>query len=196
MKQKILALSLALAALGVAGTVQAQDTNGAGAFVGAKVGSVHWKTADASTNRVAYGATGGYRWSLDANQSLGPEIGYTNFGKLRQTGPLGSASLGMEAATLGANYRYTFGQGAAPGPYFVQGRAGYLRWHATDKARLAGVSSTSHDNGNGWYAGAAVGRDFTPNFGVTLGYDFHRANMDGNRHANFGVASVGAEYRF
>lgn len=193
--KKLLAISLALATIGGVGAVQAQDVSGAGAFVSAKAGSAHWKADGQSSDKFAYDLSTGYRWALSPNQSLGAEVGYANFGKLRGNNALGSASLEAEAGTLGANYRYTFGDGTPSGNYFVQTRAGYMRWHDTAKANLAGVSGIAHDNGNGWYAGAAVGHDFTPNFGLSLAYDFHRANMD-NDHVNFGVTSVGAEYRF
>lgn len=191
MKKTLLSLSLGLALIAGVSAVQAQDANGAGGFVSATAGSAHWDANGSTANRFAYGVSGGYRWSLDANQSLGAEIGYVNFGKLRASNDFARETLDADAGTLGANYRYTFQDS-----YYVEGRGGYMRWHAKDKVTVYGLGHASDStDGNGWYAGAAVGRDFTPNFGVKVGYDFHRANGD-NDHVNFGVASVGAEYRF
>lgn len=192
MKKTLLSISLALATLAGSGAVIAQDTNGAGGFIGAKVGNAHWDAQGATENRFAYDVSGGYRWSLAPNQSLGAELGYVDFGTIHDRNALGHSSLAADAVTLGANYRYTLANDST----YVMGRAGYLRWHGKARTTIDGVGRFSDSNrGNGWYAGAAIGHDFTPVFGMNVGYDFHRANNDGN-HVNFGVASVGAEYRF
>lgn len=192
MKKTLLSLSIALAAaFGVAATAQAQDTNGAGGFIGAQVGNAHWNAQGDTANRFAYGVNGGYRWSLDQNQSLGADVGYENFGKISNGNAYGDSSVKAYAWTLGGNYRYTFDNNV-----YLQGRAGYMRWTADANANVYGLSHYSDStSGNGWYAGAAVGYDITKNLGVNVGYNFHRANAD-NGHVNFGVASVGAEYRF
>lgn len=197
MKKTLLSLSFALALAAGASTAIAQDTNanGAGGFVGATVGSAHWKADGSTANRFAYGVSGGYRWSLDANQSLGAEIGYTDFGTLHDRSAFASNSLDADAYTLGANYRYAFDNGEV-NRYFLQARGGYLRWNAKDRLNVYGVGRSSDtEHGNGWYAGVGVGRNLGDNVSLTLNYDFHRANAS-NDHVNFGVASIGAQYRF
>ena len=189
MKKIALSASLALLALGGVSTAMAQDTSGAGGFVTAQVGNAHWNALGEHVNRFDYGVSGGYRWALDANQSLGAELGYTNFGRIRGTAfGLVPYSVKGEGITLGANYRYNFQD---PSIYLV-GRAGYLR--ARVHENVPGYGHLN-DYSNGYYVGAAVGYDFTPAFGMQVGYDYNRAKPFGG-HANLNVVSVGAEYRF
>lgn len=194
MKKTLFALSLGLALIASASVATAQNVandNGAGGFVGVTAGSAHWNASGATSDRFAYGVNGGYRWSLTDSQSLGAEIGYSDFGKITS----GPASLRGTGETLGANYRYSFGDGSAAGNYFVQARAGYLRYNA--KASLSGFGSVT-DHGNGFYTGVGVGHDFGRNFALSLNYDFHRANdvFGTGDHVKAGVTSVGAQYRF
>jgi OOP family OmpA-OmpF porin len=198
MKKSLLSLSFALALAVGTSAVSAQDvnSNGAGGFMGATVGTANWHGDGASINRLSYGVSGGYRWALDQNQSLGAELGYVNFGTLRADTDFGRAKLDAQAYTLGGNYRYSFGDGSMLNNYFFSARAGYLRLHASERDSVTGVGSVSGSNdSNGYYAGVGIGRDFGQNVAVSLNYDFHRANTDPD-HINFGVTSVGLQYRF
>jgi OOP family OmpA-OmpF porin len=195
MKHTVRTLSLALA-LGLAAPAAfAQDVPGSGAFVDAKAGTAHWQAGD-GVNRFTYALQGGYRWALDDRQALGLEGGYDNFGKVHdRAGPL-SASVKADAWNLGANYRFNLSPAGSSDGYYLIGRAGYLRSELRSHVTVADVGSDrSRDWDNGWYAGVGVGRDFTPHFGLTLAYDFHRLATEGD-HLNIGATTLGAEYRF
>lgn len=195
MKKTLFSLTLGLALLAGASVASAQSANGAGGFVGVSAGSAHLTVANASADRFAYGISGGYRWDVSANQSLGAEVGYVDFGNVRgAVGPF-NVKLSATGETLGANYRYTFGDDTVSGDYFVAMRAGYLRWNG--KVSVAGFGSAT-DHGNGFYAGVGLGHDFTRNISLSVNYDFHRANdvAGSGDHINAGVTSIGAQYRF
>lgn len=191
MKKFALSLSIALAAAAGLGVAHAQDMgNGSGGFVAGQVGSSHWNTPAFSANRPQFGVSGGYRWSTSQNQSLGAELGYADFGQPRFGNGVDSASVKAHAWTLGANYNV-----ALSDQFYLQSRAGYLRYHLTGAANLANTAYSASTSGDGWYAGVGVGYSLTPSFGVKVGYDYNRGVKNGT-HVNIGVASVGAEYRF
>jgi OmpA-OmpF porin, OOP family len=195
MKKILLSLSIGLAtAFGIAATAQAQDTNtnGAGGFISGQVDNTHWNSHGSTANRFGYGVSGGYRFSLTPDQSIGPELGYQDFGQIRDGDVFGNTKQNAHAVTLGGNYRYTLPNSKV----YLMARAGYMRWHADEDTTIYGVGRFGNGaSGNGWYAGPAVGYDLAQNFGVNVGYNFYRANAN-DGHVNFGVASVGAEYRF
>ena len=179
--------------LGVMGSAQAQSVADQGGFVQAKVGNAHWNGYGLSDDRVAYGVSGGYRFNIADRQSIGPEIGYVNFGKPRTSDGQGnSASVKGEAYTVGANYRYRFDAT----PVSFQARAGYARWHGRAQVTQVGFGTDAASaNGNGWYAGLGVGYDFNDRTSLVVVYDYERNKVFG-QHINTGTATAGVEVRF
>lgn len=193
-------LSAALFGLLASGGAFAQSvdspvSNGSGAYVGIKGGQSHWRADGDTSNEFGWGVQGGYRFAIDANQSIGPELGYVDFGKVKDRFPGGHTSIDGKAATLGASYRYSFDNSEV----YLLGRAGYERWYGRATAAVDGLGyGHDSDHGNGYYAGVGVGYDLTPQASIVAQYDYHRANdvFDSNTHVNNGVASLGFEYRF
>lgn len=198
MKKLISITVLGLALSGLSAGVMAQDSygsNGEGGYVGVKIGQSHWRANGDSSNETGYGVQGGYRFALAPNQSIGPELGYIDFGDVKRSDDFSRSSLRGKALTLGAAYRYSF-MGT---PVYVAARAGYERAYERARVTVYDVGSARvSDHSNGYYAGLGVGYDLTSNSSLVASYDYHRANdvFDGNDHINNGVASLGYEYRF
>lgn len=170
------------------------------AFLHLKGGRTTWSFDDFfgdSESSSTYGAQAGYRWHINADNSLGPEIGYIDFGKV-DDGIGGFASLKLKgtAVTVGLNYQLTFGSGS----FFLDARAGYMHWrgHASSQISLGSLGSYSASgdgSGDGEYAGAGVGYYLTRNFGLSMNYDFHTTTIDHQR-VRLGSFTVGADFRF
>ena len=192
MKSFALTALVGMMALGTT-AVSAQTSSDQGGFVQAKVGQAHWNGYGLSDNRLGYGVSGGYRFEVAERQSIGPELGYVNFGKPRTSDGMGNAaSVKGEAYTLGVNYRYRFDAT----PMSFQARGGYARWHGHASVTEAGFGTSSgSSNGNGWYAGVGVGYDVTPRTSIVVAYDYERNKVFGE-HVNTGTTTAGVEFRF
>lgn len=197
------ALSIAALALATAGAVPAAYAGAAGTgngFIGAKVGTAFWSFNDDYTdneNDFSYAIDGGYRWNINDSNSIGIELGYIDFGSIADSNDVASVSLDGDAVTLGANYQLLFG---ANGANFFEARAGYMHWNGDASATLSmgnlgTVSASGSDSGGGVYVGAGIGHYFTPNFALSLNYDFHQADAFDDT-VNLAVFTIGAEYRF
>lgn len=193
------ALPLALLVSAMAAVPAQADPNDNG-FIGVKAGTAYWSLDDNYSDTetaFSYGLQGGYRWGINENNSIGIEAGYIDFGSISDSTPTISADLEGHAITLGANYQLLFG---GDHTWYFEARTGYLQWSGevsgtVHSSYFGDVSASESDDGNGWYAGAGVGRFFTPHFGVSLNYDFHSADVL-DQTMNAAVFTVGAEYRF
>lgn len=195
---KALLCALALALPAAALPAAAADTGEA--FVHLKGGRTSWSFNDFygdSESSATYGAQAGYRWHINPSNSVGPEVGYVDFGKV-DDGIGGFASLELKgtAVTVGLNYQLTFGSGS----FFLDARAGYMHWrgHASSAISLGSLGSYSASgdgSGDGEYAGAGVGYYLTQNFGLSMNYDFHMTRVDHQR-VRLGSFTVGLDFRF
>jgi OmpA-OmpF porin, OOP family len=158
-------------------------------FVNANAGNSHLSSAPLSNkNAPAYGINFGYRWA----DTFGVEAGYSLLGTAKNKLPTDAfeARLRTNAITLGVNGKYHFSDGI-----YLSARGGIARLNYN----LSNSEGLQYQLGrNGYYAGLGMGYDFTPNFGMGVQYDNYRATsgkiFDG--HANLGVLSANAEYRF
>lgn len=188
MKRTLLSIALVLATVAASGAY-AQGAQ-SGWFVDANAGSAEWNMAQARTNEFSYRIDGGYLWNLGRGNSLGPEIGYTDFGT--PSLPLGAASLNAKALTLGANYRFTFSNSN-----YLLAQAGFARTRFSAKPdSLAIFPDQGTTRANGWYGGIGVGHDFSNALAVDVVYDYYRVSRISGERPHLGVPSAGPEFRF
>jgi len=163
-----------------------------------------------------FGVVGGYRWTIDEVWSVGPEAGYVDLGGVDYSGTNGSiirpfdtrTKLTNKAVLLGANSKWLIGGG-----WSLTVRTGLARTRSEFKSSYQYVGSIVYpgpksghyrttSNDTGFYGALGVGYDFTPNVGVTLGYEHYsfrfrnRSDFSSDFDQNIGVWAAGAEFRF
>lgn len=189
MKKLVLSIALGLAATVAASGAYAQGSQ-AGAFVDANVGSAQWNMGQTRTNEFSYSINGGYLWNLGHGSSLGPEIGYTDFGT--PSAALGAASLSAKAVTLGANYRFTFSNNN-----YLLARAGFMRARiSAEPASLMVFPGETTRRANGFYGGIGIGHSFSKSLAVDVTYNYYRLSRINGERPHFAVPSAGLEFRF
>jgi len=158
-----------------------------GLFVGASVGSSHFKDEingfDLDTNATAYRFIGG----LQLGDYLGVEAGYHNFGEFSESidiGPLPSrARLSADGWTLGGTLGLPIGE-----QFSIFGRAGMFFWDAD--VELDGLSIDVPEDENPYYGGGARFK-VSPN--LSLVGDWTRYELD---TVDSDVISLGFTYQF
>lgn len=210
MKKMTIWLAIAFAAIGAAPLAQAAvpADSDEGFFLAAKIGKTAWSLNDQySDNQKAttYGAQAGYRWSINDANAIGFEAGYIDFGEIDDADGGMFATFSGSALTAGVNYQLTFAEA-----WYFEARAGYMQLTLDSNITLPGVTvqigpfssdlglgiSYNSDDFDGVYAGVAIGRYFTPAFGLSLNYDYHRANDVYGENLNLPTFSIAAEFRF
>ncbi|MGH8111705.1 MAG: outer membrane beta-barrel protein [Rhodanobacteraceae bacterium] len=189
MKKTVLSIALGLATAVVASAAFAQSSQ-AGWFVDANAGSAQWNMGQTRTNEFSYSIDGGYLWKLGSGSSLGPEIGYTDFGT--PNAPFGTASLNAKAVTLGANYRFTFTNNN-----YLLARAGFMRARiSAEPDSFVVFPGETTRRANGWYGGVGIGHNFSKSLAVDVTYNYYRLSRINGERTHFAVPSAGLEFRF
>ncbi|HET7307670.1 MAG TPA: outer membrane beta-barrel protein [Gammaproteobacteria bacterium] len=210
MRKKAIALALASAAICAAPLAQAATAASSedGFFLTAKVGTTAWSLNDQYSDNqkaTAYGAQGGYRWSINDANAIGFDVGYVDFGSIDDAGGGMFATLSGSAITAGVNYQLRFGNA-----WYLEARTGYMKLTLESSITLPGVSiqigpistdlglgfNYSSDEYDGVYLGVGVGRWLTPSFGLSVNYDYHRADDINGDSLNLPLFSVAAEFLF
>lgn len=198
---------VAICAAPLAQAAAAADSDD-GFFLTAKVGSTAWSLNDQySDNQKAttYGAQGGYRWSINDANAVGFDVGYIDFGDIDDAGGGMFATLSGSALTAGVNYQLTFGNA-----WYLEARTGYMKLTLKSSITLPGVSiqigpistdlglgfNYNSDEFDGAYLGVGVGHWLTPSFGLSVNYDYHRADDVYGESLNLATFSVAAEFLF
>lgn len=199
---------LAAAALALAGACMSSTARDAGAFfINAGVGQSQYhvgKTvpgADATDDAdMATALRLGYLWQGPVD--FGVEGGYVDLGKLRASSVgnaiLQDATVHAKGWMLGAAGEYHFAD-----RWFASARAGWLRastgvtYRHADPVRSFGADGSV--DGDGWYAGLAVGYDLARHASLGLGYDNYHVEGKSEQvsaDANVGSFMLTYEYRF
>lgn len=181
-KHSLLAVALlAILAAPVAASAQS------GFFVDGAIGQVRIDEDDLDDNDTSFRLGGG--WSV--NRYFGVEAGWTDLGKFEEDVAIGGATASVETDGFygGVRGKYPFYQGDSG--FYLGGRAGFLRWDASGRARVGTVTVRLDESGTDPYFGVGAGYDFSRNFGVGLGYD--RYDIEDSK---LDVWSVNATWHF
>lgn len=210
MHKPLATIAAAIAMAAASAASHAADTVNGAFFVNGNLGQSQYRVALADGYGVhsdkkdtTYAARFGYVWYNTVD--FGVEGGYVDLGEASVSYNDGvtrlRGRLSSKALLAGVNGKYHFGGNH----WYVAARGGYLRTRATSHGSYSEPGyytyGSSTYNGNGWYAGASVGYDFTPNFGLGLHYDNYRVKLDSydglsRSRVNVATFSLGAEYRF
>ena len=174
---KILALTGALALATLSNAAFAE-----GAFVRAEAGRSHLHVDNGSDSDSAWSLRGGYAF----NPYFALEGFYSNLYDASDSG----ASAKVDSYGVGAIGKKNFGPGNTG--FFIDGRAGIA--HNKVKVGVAGLGSGS-DSATKPYYGVGAGYDFTPQFGLSLNYDWNKADAFG-LDGKLRTLTMSAEYRF
>ena len=178
-KTFVLASMLALA--GVSSAAAAADGNW---YVRGEAGKSRISADDLNGHDTdnTYGVRGGY-WF---NPNFAAEAFYTRFGDDTSNG----ASARLDGVGAGVVGKKNFGPDNTG--FFVDGRVGALR--ARTSLRVDGLGSSS-DRSTKPYIGVGAGYDFSKAFGLSLDYDYNKADAFG-AGVTAKTLTVGGEYRF
>ena len=180
-KACVLASAFALAALST--TAFAADGNGDW-YLRGEAGNSRLSMQDfgGHHNDTAVGLRGGY-WF---NPNFAAEAFYTDYGKASDNG----ASAKLEGFGAGIVGKKNFGPDNSG--FFIDGRAGLQR--ARTSVRVAGLGGAG-DHSTKPYVGVGAGYDFSKAFGMSVNYDYNRADAFGGK-LTARTLTLGAEYRF
>lgn len=195
MKKTIFALAIATTGLALSAGAFAQDTTPesgwnaqSGWYIDGDLG-----VAQANNNNhykgsnYTGGLTGGYRWAVGPDLSIGPEIGYVYLGKADAgegskqayyaNGGNNNPRSNLRGATLGADMRFN----VSPIWYIdVRGGALDARGSALSDSENAPVRR-NFSNNLGYYAGVGTGWNINRHWGVGLEYNYYQVSRD--RHS-------------
>ena len=178
-KSVLFASALALASL----STSALATEGSNWFVRGEAGNSELDVDGSEGSDNAFSARVGYFF----NPNFAVEGFYTNYGEDSDAGVSAKVS-GFGAGVVG---KKNFGANDHTG-FFLSGRAGVAR--VTTEASVAGVGSAEDDSVNAYF-GVGTGYDFAPNIGLSLNYDFTKAEaFDVDVDAE--TLTLGFEFRF
>ena len=197
MKKTLLALALTTAGLLAVPAVFAQSapTDNGGWFINGNVGRTAINQGPYDGHDTGYALTGGYRWSLAPNFSLGAEVGYNDLGNIHAKNVFNSQPViapgksQLHGWTAGANAHFDL----TPN-WYISGHTGLYSW--TGHGMSNDVNPVRKGlSDNSWYAGAGVGYNITSNLSVGLNYDYFDAQKH-NVDLSTDMVSASAEYRF
>lgn len=184
---KRLILASAIALLGFTGSALAADGVGGQGFIRGELGSTNTKLSaegeSDSEDDVSYGVRGGYYF----NKNFAVEGFYNSYYSKSQDG----VSIDLDGVGAGVAGKLYFAEGMDTG-WFVSGRAGAVRLKA--KISVDGFGSGS-DHETKPYAGVGLGYDFSRNLGLSLNYDYVKADYSGV-DIKLQTAAAALEYRF
>ena len=202
----VLRLVLALAALTVVPNALAADTSSGNVFLDARYGALlgndgySGDVGSGGDSKTAWGADGGYLWTIDDGRLVGFEAGYTHFGQVsNDTDVLGftSGNTTASALTAGVRFQALLGDSKAT---ILQVHGGLV--HAKFDSSFSyfppgGPSGSGNDSvyENGVYFGAGIGRQLTQGFSVLLAYNLYLTFYSKPALAVRWIGLV-AEYRF
>ncbi|HEY5971721.1 MAG TPA: porin family protein [Pseudoxanthomonas sp.] len=178
-KSVLLASALVLAGLSSSATA----AEGSNWFVRGEAGNSDIEVDGAEGSDNAFSARAGYFFT----PNFAVEGFYTNYGE--DSGDGVSAKLsGFGAGVVG---KKNFSANDHTG-FFISGRAGVAR--ITTDVSVAGLGSAEDDSVNAYF-GVGAGYDFAQNIGLSLNYDFNKAEaFDVDVDAE--TLTLGFEYRF
>jgi len=217
MKKTILAIALAtagMAALPAFAQDQAPVQNAkSGWYLDGDLGVSYLSKGPYNGSNYAGALTGGYRWAVSPDMSIGPELGYVYLGKqdvrdsyrdaFYANGQSGKTRSNLRGATLGGAMRLNFNPS-----WYLNLRAGLL------DARGSGLSDSreqpvrrSFTNNFGYYAGIGTGWDINNHWSLGVNYNYYQVSRDlktmpngqraGTRaHLDTQTLTASAEYRF
>jgi hypothetical protein len=183
--KKILILSCTLALAALSGNVLAAEGNQG--FIRLEAGKSHVSMDDddfgsSSDNDTAWAVRGGYWFT----KNFGAEVMYTTLYDKRS----GDFSLEFSGWGLGAVAKKNFG--AHDSGFFVGGRVGLM--HLEGKAGNT-LGATAKESSDKPYAGVGIGYDFNEMFGLSLNYDYNRADFK-RLSVDANTVTLGGEMRF
>ena len=191
MKNTLFAIALATAGLTAIPAAHAADTSGF--FINGNVGQSNLSKGAYDDDDTGFGGNVGYRWAVSPSVLLGVEGGYTDLGKFSTRSRFDDLGLGqaeIKGWNLGVNGHFNVTDN-----WYVSGRGGFFRSDLKGSYLSDDVAVRVDDNGDGWYAGAGFGYDFTNNFSVGLNYDYYKVDKH-DLKLSPDLVSVSAEYRF
>lgn len=179
---KKLALLAALAAASLSTTAFAAEGNGG--FIRAELGETRADFDIDSIKDTAYSIRGGYYF----NSNIAIEGFYTGHGRDSFD------DVTVEAFSMGVGVVGKKNFGGSQKGFFINGRAGIAY---TDIAIVDdnSVEFLDDDRDASLYAGVGLGYDFTERFGLSLNYDYQKADISG-ADVKLNTWTIGGEFRF
>ncbi len=222
MKKTLLALAFASAGLLAVPAAFAQDQSASstsgdqkaftGWYLDGDLGASRISKGPYNGNNYAGGLTGGYRWAVSPDMSVGAELGYVYLGKqdarsgyeqaYYANGGSNETRSNLRGATLGGALRWNL----VPN-WYINLRAGAFDAHGSglSDSSFAPVRR-SFSNNLGYYAGIGTGWDINQHWGVGLNYNYYQVNrgestINGQRTGtrvgmDTSTLTASAEYRF
>jgi|GEM_PF-1415305 len=161
-----------------------------------------------------YGITAGYRWMTGETFSIGLEGGYVDLGKITGTVDSGDpyyyaehdrGSIRTRGGIAGINAKWDLSY-----HWNLGIRGGYLHTSTRTKESFEYTyfppysghfegGGKNHSSNDGFYGAARIGYDFTPFFGMGVGYEYYHTDYDGyfgKSKQNVGVVAASVEIRF
>ena len=204
MKKHLFAIGLAVMLGGVSTVTFAADSQTGNFYVGANVGQAQYRVGVIPGEKVDLEDTAsavrlGYVWHWNVDFAV--EGGYVNLGtltddyhnedvviheKVKTSGPFAGAAMKYHVSDA----------------WYLSARAGLFQSNVKIRNRSEAPSIVANDrsstSSSSWYAGAGVGYDVTPKFGLGLNYDNYHGKVTEDSTETFNVAmfSLSAEYRF
>lgn len=199
MKKTLFALAIAATGLALSSASFAQDSTAtksdwnaqSGWYINGDLG-VSQANSNSHYNGSNYtgGLTGGYRWAVGPDLSIGPEIGYVYLGKFDAgkgskqayyaNGGDNNPQSNTRGATLGADMRFNLN----PAWYIdVRGGAFDARSSALSDSDSAPVRR-NFSNNIGYYAGVGAGWNINRNWGVGLDYTYYQVSRARHQEPN------------
>ncbi|MBX3712330.1 MAG: porin family protein [Lysobacter sp.] len=179
---KKLALLAALAAASLSTTAFAAEGNGG--FIRAELGETRAKFDIGSITDTAYSIRGGYFF----NRNVAIEGFYTGHGRDSYGGTT------VEAFSVGVGVVGKKNFEADHKGFFISGRAGIAYTDIAVVDRNS-VEFLDDDRDASLYAGVGLGYDFTEKFGLSLNYDYQKADISG-ADVKLNTWTIGGEFRF
>lgn len=217
MKKTILAMAL-VAAAAVAVPAFAQDQAPvqkakSGWYLDGDLGVSYTNKGPYNGSNYAGGLTGGYRWAVSPELSVGAEAGYVYLGKqdarnsyrdaFYANGQSGKTRSNLRGATLGGALRWNF----VPA-WYITLRGGLFDAHGSGLSDSSDQPvRRSYSNNLGYYAGVGTGWDINDHWSVGVNYNYYQVNRglktvasgqrEGTRvHMDTQTLTASAEYRF
>lgn len=145
--------------------MEVPDENVSGTILGTNI------SAKQSTDNYFINVHGGYLFPVAPNFTLGPQIGFSYYGQVKQSDSVGGSTkngnIDMYSLNLFAVGQYTFNQ------FYVEGRLGGVWGIASLHSKYNTLAYGDDDTQSSldFAAGAGFGYYFTPNLSAGITYD-------------------------